>query len=385
MGTDEAAGLKTKGLEALRRGDNQGAFDALRAAATAGSADRDVHFALALVARALKHHGDALEASERVIGFEPRNVQALIIKADALKGLGRERAASSAYLMAVKAAPAQGLPPALAQDVARAKAACATATRHYEDFLRERAADAGFNDRTGQSRVGQALDLMFGRKQIFVQQPLKFYFPELPQIQFYDPAVFPWRETVEATTGAVKDEALAAWQGGAGLEPYVPETSLRPHVANRALMGNADWTAYHLYQEGERQPDNAARCPRTMETLALAPQPDIPGNSPTALYSVLRPGMHIPPHTGMMNMRLICHLPLVVPDGCTLRVGNQERAWHEGALLIFDDSIEHEARNTGQETRIVLLFDIWRPELTEEERHFVSAIYDGITQFEDPT
>ena len=78
----------------------------------------------------------------------------------------------------------------------------------------------------------------------------------------------------------------------------------------------------------------------------------------------------------------LIHLPLVVPENCLLRVGNQERAWEEGKLLIFDDSVEHEARNGGKETRIVLLFDIWRPELTEEERVFVATVFSGITAFD---
>ena len=47
----------------------------------------------------------------------------------------------------------------------------------------------------------------------------------------------------------------------------------------------------------------------------------------------------------MLNTRLICHLPLIVPNGCWLRVGNETREWEEGKLLIFDDSIEHEAKN----------------------------------------
>ena len=65
----------------------------------------------------------------------------------------------------------------------------------------------------------------------------------------------------------------------------------------------------------------------------------------------------------MLNSRVICHLPLIVPKGCWLRVGNDTREWEEGKLLIFDDSIEHEARNPTGEFRIILLFDVWRPEL----------------------
>jgi aspartyl/asparaginyl beta-hydroxylase (cupin superfamily) len=99
------------------------------------------------------------------------------------------------------------------------------------------------------------------------------------------------------------------------------------------------------------------------------------------LFSLLRPGAHIPPHHGMLNCRLICHLPLIVPPGCWLRVGSETREWEDGKLLIFDDSIEHEARNDSDETRIILLFDVWRPELTEQERAGVSAMFDAIDEY----
>ena len=109
---------------------------------------------------------------------------------------------------------------------------------------------------------------------------------------------------------------------------------------------------------------------------------NIGARTPAVLFSKLEPGAHIPPHHGMLNCRLICHLPLIVPDGCWLRVGNETREWQEGKLLIFDDSIEHEAKNPSGEMRIILLFDIWRPELSEAERQGISAIFDAIDTFQ---
>jgi hypothetical protein len=45
-------------------------------------------------------------------------------------------------------------------------------------------------------------------------------------------------------------------------------------------------------------------------------------------------------------------LPLIVPPGCFFRVGNEVREWREGALFIFDDTIEHEAWNDSKEDRV---------------------------------
>ena len=54
-----------------------------------------------------------------------------------------------------------------------------------------------------------------------------------------------------------------------------------------------------------------------------------------------------------------------------------------GKLLVFDDTVEHEAWNSGSEDRIVLIFDIWRPELSEAERREVSALLTFIRPRED--
>ena len=106
-----------------------------------------------------------------------------------------------------------------------------------------------------------------------------------------------------------------------------------------------------------------------------APLAKIPGWGPTVMFSLLKAGSRILPHTGMFNTRLVCHLPLMIPEGCRFRVGNEVREWQEGRLLIFDDTIEHEAWNDSNEDRVVLIFDIWRPELSEQERLELTALF----------
>jgi len=73
---------------------------------------------------------------------------------------------------------------------------------------------------------------------------------------------------------------------------------------------------------------------------------------------------------------------LIVPTGCQLRVGNQTRDVVEGEMMIFDDSIEHEARNSSNQQRVVLIFDIWRPEITEQERTMLCSIFEKIEEFD---
>ena len=50
-------------------------------------------------------------------------------------------------------------------------------------------------------------------------------------------------------------------------------------------------------------------------------------------------------------------------------------------MMIFDDSIEHEAWNDSDEVRIVLLFEIWRPEIGEREREALTAMFAAVGDF----
>ena len=63
-------------------------------------------------------------------------------------------------------------------------------------------------------------------------------------------------------------------------------------------------------------------------------------------------------------------------------MGNETREWREDEIVLFDDTIEHEAWNTSAETRVVLLFDIWRPELSDTERNLVAAMLKTIDEFD---
>ena len=162
--------------------------------------------------------------------------------------------------------------------------------------------------------------------------------------------------------------------------PYVTGSPDRP-LPNNHLLGDPSWGAYYLWEAGAPVADHAARCPNVMAALDHAPIPVISGRSPMALFSLLKPGTHIAPHHGMLNTRLICHVPLIAPPGCALRVGNETREWQEGRALIFDDSFEHEAWNRGTSTRIVLLFEIWRPEIGEAERAELVTLFEAIELF----
>jgi aspartyl/asparaginyl beta-hydroxylase (cupin superfamily) len=107
----------------------------------------------------------------------------------------------------------------------------------------------------------------------------------------------------------------------------------------------------------------------------------VPLRSPSALFSVLQPHTRIPPHTGVANFRLVVHLPLIVPPGCGFRVGSETREWRIGEAWVFDDTIEHEAWNDSDQTRIIFICDVWSPRLSVEERVAIGAIIQATDAF----
>ena len=369
------------GVEALRGGDPGRARSLFQAIVAGGHGDGQVWLGLAYAARDLKDEAGKLEAIEQALAHEPKSVRALMLKADHFAEAGDRRTASGWYGAAIKAAAAApSLGPELAAEVRRAQARLQEYSGAFEDHLREALRGQGLLQGED-DRFARSLDILVGRRQVFLQQPRFYYLPELPQRQFYERSEFSWASAVEASTDAIRAELLEVLKQDGAFTPYVEKQDFRQEPDPYGLLGNPDWSAFYLWKHGELVEANAARCPRTVESLSAAPLCAIPDRTPSVLFSLLRPGARIPPHTGYINARLICHLPLIVPDGCGFRVGNETRAWREGELTAFDDTMEHEAWNEGDRLRVVLLFEIWRPELSEQERRQVSAMVQAVDAY----
>ena len=88
----------------------------------------------------------------------------------------------------------------------------------------------------------------------------------------------------------------------------------------------------------------------------------------TAMFSAIRPGTRILPHTGPSNDRLRSHLTIIHTGGAQIRVGTEWRTWEEGKAVIMDTSWEHEVVHNGSDLRVVLIVDFWHPEFPMCER-----------------
>lgn len=312
------------------------------------------------------------------LASEQRHLPSLLAMAELKARDGDDRAAHSFYQTALNTAtqPGARVDPALFPRLRQGEAFIAAASRRFADHLERGIADAGLARGAAGVRVRAALDLLLGRSEVYLQQPSMFYFPGLAQRAFFEREEFAWLPAVEAETAAIREELLAVMREGA-FDPYVEHTPGRPPAAN-PLLGDPAWGARYLYRSGAPVEPS---CPATIAALRRAPMPEITGRSPSVLFSLLKPGTHIRPHHGLLNTRLICHLPLIVPADCALRVGAETREWRAGETLIFDDSFEHEAWNRGPETRVVLLFEIWRPELTADERLALTRMFETIDSY----
>ena len=313
---------------------------------------------------------------------QPTSIQALLDRGDQF-AVSDPKAAMAFYQAALKSAQAMAY--ADAQTMGR--------LRDAQEFIQRRASEFQHtldhaldgikpDDAAAQIRLTHAMEMLKGERTIYPEQPAVLYYPYLAQRQFYERDEFDWVTDVEAATPAIREELQALVSEGADFRPYVENEANRPTRDFHGLNANRSWTALYLWRDSKLVEDNAARCPRTIAALEKVPLSNIGSRTPAVLFSRLEPGAHIPPHHGMLNCRLICHLPLIVPQGCWLRVGNETREWEEGKLLIFDDSIEHEAKNPSGELRIILLFDIWRPELSDAERQGISTIFKAIDAFQ---
>jgi aspartyl/asparaginyl beta-hydroxylase (cupin superfamily) len=372
----DGADLISAGVQALERGDRAAARDLFAQAAGAGSAAPWL-----LLARACARSGDDAgeeEALRRQLDHDKRDLPALLAMAELQARRGNRRAASSFFQSALAQAAVAGRPPQLQPLLDRAQAFVRDSAQIYTAHLEDRLAAL---IPSPSPRTAYALDMLRGKTPLYVQQPSMFYFPGLPQRAFYERGEFEWLAALEARTPQLVAELEAVLATGEEFAPYVAGDPDRPLPNNRLLRDPA-WGAHYFWRGGEPVAEHARQCPATMAALELAPIPRIAGRSPMALWSALKPGTHIAPHHGMLNTRLICHLPLLAPPGCAIRVGPETRSWTLGEALVFDDSFEHEAWNRGDSLRVVLLFEIWRPEIGAEERDELTRLFEAIDLFD---
>ena len=190
-----------------------------------------------------------------------------------------------------------------------------------------------------------------------ISHPLQnppFFLPGVPAKAFYDPYDFEWTRPLEEAFPVIKKELLALLEEEAqGFQSYVNEfAGVQP-----------GWNTFNFFFFGKKFEENCARCPETTKLLEALPRFE----KDHIMFSALNPHSAIPPHYGPMNGILRAHLPLIVPEGCYIKVGGEEQQWEEGKVMVFDDSFLHQVWNHSDQLRIVLFLNFWHPCFSEEE------------------
>ena len=319
--------------------------------------------------------------AERRLALNRFDEPALVAKADHLFLAGDHRGAAGFYVFAAK--QGTGTPAA-----AHAKAMGRWLAAQFRHHILSSLETGGFPSSDWPPRFRDALAIMFGERQRdlvfeqFPQVPRLFFYPGLPYVDFADVTQFPWRAELESRYRDLRDEAAALLADTSDFSPYVKRSTEYPQGDVYGLVENPSWSSFYLWNSGRPVEENAARCPKTFEALnQLVPQSEIDGKFPVVLFSLLKPGAHIPPHNGVLNIQYVCHLPLIVPPKCSFRVGERTLEWQEGKMLAFDDTVEHEARNDSDRDRLILLFYIWNPNLSQEERLIVRRMLEIVADY----
>ncbi|MGH8221110.1 MAG: aspartyl/asparaginyl beta-hydroxylase domain-containing protein [Steroidobacteraceae bacterium] len=212
------------------------------------------------------------------------------------------------------------------------------------------------------------------------QRPSFLFFPGLPTCAYFERAIFPWIDSLEAATGAIHAELEPLLRSDRGRERVLADDQ-QEAASLQGAEEPPSWTGYYFYRHGVRRDENCAACPSTARALDALPLCRIREHGPEVHFSVFTAGTRLLPHRGVTNTRVVGHLPLIIPDDCALSVGGEIHQWKRGRVVVFDDTFEHEAWNRSRTTRVILIFDAWNPFLAEIERAALTELVAAIGDF----
>jgi aspartate beta-hydroxylase len=377
-GGEQPIALNALGVKALSADDPVQAAVLFRRAQAVDPSSPELWMNLAKALRMAGDEAGEQSALEGALAIDQRHFMALVRLAELFERRGDEAKAAERWngvlamsaMLEKRTSELDELLNHARNYVARQHSAFA---RIVDERLAKSRAEISQPDRR---RFDASIDHLLGRRAIYSNICAGLHFPFLPAEEFFERDHFPWMSEIEAKTDIIRGELEQLLAGD--VTDFLPYVAMEPGTpANKwsALDGNLDWSALHLWKNGLRDDSVCARCPQTAAAVEALPLAELPGRTPTVFFSLLRPATHLPPHTGVSNVRTIIHLPLIVPEECSFRVGGETRAWRAGEAWAFDDTIEHEAWNRSDQIRAILIFDVWNPYITTAERALLQEFF----------
>lgn len=234
-------------------------------------------------------------------------------------------------------------------------------------------------------RLGAMLKTLFGLQHAnfnnSLQKPNFLYIPDLPSAPFFSSSEIPLLDEWVNSLEPYKDELLSV--GKRSKEKYVEEFENLPESSEWDAL-KEQWLSTHFIKGGEQCEAFNSLSVGLKALLTNDPLAHCPPHAPEVFISVLEPGAYIPPHYGISNCKLTVHIPLLINEKASLTAGNETFVWdRSNKAMVFDDSFLHSAKNEGNQVRVVLICDVWNPNLTESERTALTkfmAIFDQWNQ-----
>ncbi len=154
----------------------------------------------------------------------------------------------------------------------------------------------------------------------------------------------------------IQEELIELLKNENDIPKFHEVDKIQKFIANK---DQAAWRVFMFKAYGNWQEGNCNKAPKTTSLLK-----EIPGIT-TAMFSILGPQKHIPPHNGFYKGVYRYHLGLIIPKlgECYIINGGHRYDWKEGEDILFDDTYKHAVWNKTEETRVVLFCDIFRNDL----------------------
>ena len=182
---------------------------------------------------------------------------------------------------------------------------------------------------------------------------------------YFENDSFNWTSEIEKNYQVVYDE----------LQQLLSANEMLPYKNGQLVEDQNDWKTISVKAWGVNNYKKFKSIPKTMELFN-----SIPGLVSLS-FNLLKAGSEIEPHHGDTSSTIRGHLGMVIPDQLPkvgFRVDGQERSWQSGKVLLFSDAHIHEAWNHSSEDRIILLFDVVKPEYLGSKNVICSRVLSAL-------
>lgn len=160
---------------------------------------------------------------------------------------------------------------------------------------------------------------------------------------------------------SIQQEVLKFWKSKE-ISPYFNKQMVSEQNGYKTL--SLRWWSIEFYQNQAALPLLSKWMSKRSDVLTLS-------------INVLESKTQILPHMGDTNAIVRGHYGIQIPESlpaCGIRVRNDLKSWKNNAWLWFTDAHEHETWNNSDQTRIVLLMDVLKPEYYKNKRYVCATV-----------